>query len=153
MSCLLWHTQAANLRREFRDATPKPRVVAVVGWQRNFGRMLRAFDARLPPGSKIFILSEKEVWFRRKDLATEGLAEYGGAIQVESFLRFKPATKKGGQQRRSTSSPLPSQGVAHGPDPDVRMGPIPGCTGLVNCTLHHRVGIVTDEIALRRVRA
>ena len=196
--------------------------MAVVGWQRNFGRMLRAFDARLPPGSKIYILSEKEVWFRRKDLATEGLSEYGGAIQVEAFLRFKPGTKKGGQQRRSIM-PTPLQGpppLAKVPSqpptledemgdtqrlsqrgknppppadesemaaqaamaaidqampaggggkrsgrqgqptpvptsphlPPPRMGPIPGCTGLVNCTLHHRVGIITDEIALRQAR-
>ena len=52
--------QKARLHEKCFAQREQPRVVAIVGWQRNFGRLLRAFDARLPKGSHIFLLSEKE---------------------------------------------------------------------------------------------
>ena len=77
--------QSAALRKALRSVTHRPRIVAVVGWQHNFGRVLRALDQRLPKGSIIFILSKLHVWERRRDLATSGMAELGGALEVEPF--------------------------------------------------------------------
>ena len=77
--------QSAALRKALRSVTHRPRIVTVVGWQHNFGRVLRALDQRLPKGSIIFILSKLHVWERRRDLATSGMAELGGALEVEPF--------------------------------------------------------------------
>ena len=77
--------QSAALRKALRSVSHRPRIVAVVGWQHNFGRVLRALDQRLPKGSIIFILSKLHVWERRRDLATSGMAELGGALEVEPF--------------------------------------------------------------------
>ena len=77
--------QSATLRKGLRSVTHRPRIVAVVGWQHNFGRVLRALDQRLPKGSIIFILSKLQVWERRRDLATSGMAELGGALEVDPF--------------------------------------------------------------------
>eukprot|EP00964_Phaeocystis_antarctica_P106883 scaffold71675_cov36-Phaeocystis_antarctica.AAC.1 len=82
--------QKESLRQARAEHRAQPRHVAIVGWQRNFGRLLRAFDARLPRGSHIFLLSEKEVWWRRRDLATEGLAEDGTATSAGEFFGTKP---------------------------------------------------------------
>lgn len=72
-----------------------PKVVAIVGWQRNFGRLLRAFDAQLPPGSQIYLLSSREVWWRRKDLTTEGLADDGSATLSGCFSKVAKKDKGG----------------------------------------------------------
>ena len=77
--------QSAALRKALRSVSHRPRIVAVVGWQHNFGRVLRALDQRLPKGSIIFILSKLHVWERRRDLATSGMAELGGALEVKPF--------------------------------------------------------------------
>ena len=108
-------TRAAALQR--------PRVILMVGWQRNCGQLFRALDARLPPHSQLWILSEKSKEWRKNELAVEGLTLEGSG--------FDPRRSFGAAGKRLTSRATASE--------------------LVNMTLHHVVGYTTDEEALRRL--
>ena len=159
--------------------------MAVVGWQHNFGRVLRALDQRLPKGSTIVILSKLHVRERRRDLASSGMSEQGGPLEMEAFLRSKSGSNKQGRplERQRSPTPVragsyaaglrrePREGGSPNTSPSRRSSislppalipqtsepsgssthPIPGITGLENCTLVHRVGDPTEELALRQL--
>lgn len=57
-----------------RERGARRRVVLFVGWQRGFESLLRLLDARLPPGSEVYILSEQSERARTLELNAEGLS-------------------------------------------------------------------------------
>ena len=149
--------QSSVLRRNLMFQVDAPKIVAIVGWQHNFGRVLRALDKRLPKGSYIFILSNLPVWQRRRDLGQEGLNEDGGALEVESFLRPRAGEKNVRKTSLLASDGAaaarpPRRGKSADKPPHAPMTPIPGIGGLENCNkIEHRVGNPTEEIALRQL--
>jgi len=59
-------------------AAVTPRCLIFIGWQRGFESLLRLLDARLPPNSEVYILSEQSEKRRQVELESEGLALDGG---------------------------------------------------------------------------
>lgn len=110
-------------------ATPK--VVLLIGWSQSLGQLLRAFDARLPYGSEMYILADREMSARQSDMEADGIALDGSARVAR------------GQEHESevTSMDDDHGGVASG---------IESC-GLRHIRIRHVVGFVTDYLALRRL--
>lgn len=56
----------------------------LVGWVNGLDSLLRAIDRRVPPGSEVFLLSEKTWAWRERQLANGGMALDGSALDEES---------------------------------------------------------------------
>ena len=89
------------------------RVVLLVGWQRHLGQLLRALDARLPPNSLLWVLSEKSKEWRRTELASEGLALDGDALRDPQPIHGH-LSQKGGLREALVKGPPrpPNQSVS-----------------------------------------
>ena len=105
-------------------ATPK--VVLLVGWSQSLGQLLRAFDARLPDGSEMYILADREMSARQSDMEADGIALDGSARESR------------GQEHECEVTM------------DDEASGIESC-GLRHIRIRHVVGFVTDYLALRRL--
>ena len=143
----------------------KQQVVLLVGWTPMIGSLLRALDARMPPGSTLFVLSERKEKSRAQEMREEGMAKDGSALSQgldgywdegqasasrggtkgaagvgEDEVHLDPAAEgRTGLRGRPSKSKLASQtGVADG-------------SGLRNVRVAHLEGHTTDILALQRL--
>ena len=110
-----------------------PKVVLLIGWSQSLGQLLRAFDARLPEGSTMYILADREMSARKSDMEADGIALDGSAASKES-AEFESEVTDG-------PACMATDGMASG---------VTSC-GLRHLRIRHVVGFVTDYLALRRL--
>ena len=128
--------------------TPDTRnAYLLVGWVNGIDSLLRAMDRRVPPGSEVYLLSEKSLVWRKATLAVDGLALDGSSIE-DGGLDADEAEDEAGVSPRSRSAPAVSVAMQQeGGQAQVTEAD----EGLVNLRLKHIIGFATDDGALKRL--
>ena len=90
-SSALDEVSSVGRMKDGAEGAASKRCLIFIGWQRGFESFLRILDGRLPPNSEVHILSEQTPANRSLELASEGLALDGAAIQPKAGEEDDPS--------------------------------------------------------------